>query len=142
MKRVMMVLVGAALFAAPAFANDDVAVLTKYGLIGSKWAVDCSKPMSASNYYLSYRVGPSGSPLQILKSTKLDQARELRNVQAITAGWFLYTLIDENGEPIDILTKVEGNRAKSWWSIGQGGKAYIVNGKGDNWDPPWFERCK
>ena len=142
MKRVMKVLIGATLFAAPALASNDVAVLTKYGLIGSKWAVDCSKPMSASNYYASYTVGPNGSPVQTLRTTQSEEVREILNVQAISAGWFLFTLIRENKQAFDILFKIEGNRAKTWRSVGQGGKAYILNGKGDTSDPPWFERCK
>ena len=143
MMRGTMVLAGALFFAAPAFAsNDDISVLTRYGLIGSHWAVDCSKPMSASNYYASYSVGPNGSPVQTLRTPQSEKVREMRNVQAISASWFVFTMMDENQQAFDILFKIEGNREKTWRSVAQGGKAYILNGKGNTADPPWFQRCK
>jgi hypothetical protein len=142
MQRSLLILFGAGLLAAPASANDDVAALTKGGLMGSEWAIDCSKPMSATNYYLSYGVGPNGGPVEQLRSTDINTARELRNVQPISAEWLLYTLIDTDHEAINILTRRLGNRMKSWWSVGQDGKPYIVNGKLDSGEPPWFEKCR
>lgn len=142
MKPILPFLIGVGLFATPVVANDDATALTKDGLMGTVWAIDCSKPLSASNYYVSYSVGPSGAPVETLRSANADKARELRNVQAISAEWILYTMIDTDNEAVNILTRRQGNRHKSWWSVGEGGTAYIVNGNfPDGGGPPWFEKC-
>jgi len=141
--RSVLILLCASLLATPAIASDDIAVLTRDGLIGTNWAVDCSKPISATNYRISYSVGPSGVPVETLRWTGGEKARELRNIQAISAEWLLYTMIDTDKEVINILTKREGNRHKSWWSVGKNGTAYIMNGKFiSGGEPPWFEKCK
>ena len=56
----------------------------------------------------------------------------------------LATYMDADGEQLTILTFIDGNRKKSWWSVGQGGTPYIMDGKfvpGGN-SPPWFTQCK
>jgi len=131
--------------AAIAFAADDVAALKKSGLIGTKWAVDCSKPESNSNYHLAYRVSAKGVPTEVLITTAgNDKARELRNVQVISDEWTVYTMTDQDGEFYDILTRREGDRKKSWRSIWKDAKPLIVDGKfaDGNGQPPWFQLCK
>ena len=142
MKPMTLFLVGASLLATPAIANDDIAVMKKYGLMGKNWAIDCSKPVSEKNPYSFYGVGSNGTLMETLRSTDGDKARELRNVQVISPEWILYTMIDTDKEPINILTKIEGKRMRSWWSVGKDGTAYLINGElnGDG-GAPWFEQC-
>ena len=142
MKPMIVVLIGTSLFTTPAIASDDVAVMNKYSLMEKNWAIDCSKPVSEKNYYAFYNIGPNGRLTETLRSTHGVKARELRNVQAISPEWILYTIIDLDKEAINVLTRIEGKRKKSWWSVGKDGKPYVVNGEfNGNGGPPWFEQC-
>lgn len=130
--------------ATPAFAGQDGDALTKAGLIGTNWALDCTKPASETNYHLLYGVAPSGIPVETLRTTPgADKVRELRNVQSISDEWMLYTMTDSDKEVLSILTTRKGDRKKSWWSVGKDGTLYISSGKFvDSGEPPWFEKCK
>jgi hypothetical protein len=132
------------LWAVPALSNEDADTLTKAGIAGTTWAIDCANPPSKTNYYLFYGISPSGIPNETQTTIPgAEKVRELRNVQIISDEWLLYTLIDTDQEPVNILTKYSGNRHKSWWSVGKEGKSYIRDGKliGEG-APPWFEKCK
>lgn len=114
-------------------------------LPGTTWALDCSKPASSTNYYLTYGINGDGRLVETLKSGGKDAVRPIRNIQVISKDWLLYTLDDSDGEPVNILTFTDSQgRKKSWWSVGNGGKAYIADGKfpGGNGGPPWFSQCK
>ena len=144
MMRTAPIAVLLSLCATPAFAGPDGDALTKADLIGTKWALDCTKPASATNYHLSYSVAASGVPVETLRTTAgADKVRELRNVQSISDEWLLYSLTDTDHEVVNILTTRKGGRKKSWWSVGKDGALYILNGKFlDSGEPPWFEQCK
>lgn len=135
----------ACICAAPVFAADDVAHLTRSGLVGTKWAVDCSKPVGNGNYHLAYRVSAKGVPVEVLFTAPgNEKARELRNVQVISDEWTVYTMTDTDGEIYDILTRRNGDRKKSWRSIWKNAEPLILDGKfadGDG-EPPWFRLCK
>lgn len=144
MMRAAVIAAWASLCAAPVFAGQDGTALTNAGLVGTNWALDCKSPASAKNYHLSYSLGPSGAPMETLRTTAgNDTVRELRNVQVMSSEWLLYSMIDTDGEVLGVLTSREGDRKKSWWSVGKDGKAYILDGKGlaGGGDPPWFEKC-
>ena len=144
MTRTVLLLGFVTLCALPAFAGEDSVALTSAGLIGTNWAIDCSKPADATNYHLSYSVGANGIPVEAMRSAAgADKIRELRNVQLISDEWLLYTMTDTDQEAVNILTSRKGDRKKSWWSVGKDGTSYISNGKySSNGEPPWFEKCK
>lgn len=144
MMRTMLLAGFVALCTTPVFAGQDEAALTKAGLLGTKWALDCAKPASETNYHLSYSLAPSGAPAETLRTIAgADKVRELRNVQVISDEWLLYTMTDTDKEAVNILTSFGGDRKKSWWSVGKNGDPYILNGKFvDSGEPPWFEKCK
>ncbi len=131
-----------ALCAGPALADGSTPAKT--GLPGTTWALDCTVPASASNYYLIYSVASNGNLVETMRSTGKDKPREIRNIQLISSSWVLYTLDDTDGEAVNILTFTgTDGRKKSWWSVGHDGKAYIRDGKfPDGGEPPWFKRCK
>ena len=144
MMRVILLLGLASLCATPTFAGPDGVALTNAGLIGTHWAIDCSKPASGENYLLSYSIGPNGVPVEAMQSAPgADKVRELRNVQIISTEWMLYTTTDTDKEVVNILTSVKGNRKKSWWSVGKDGTNYILDGQyPDGGAPPWFIKCE
>jgi hypothetical protein len=85
--RALLILVIANLCAAPAFADgeQDAATLTRAGIMGTKWAIDCSKPASKSNQHFSYRVRADGVPVESYFARGREVERELRNVQPISS---------------------------------------------------------
>ncbi|MBI1212024.1 MAG: hypothetical protein GC190_11215 [Alphaproteobacteria bacterium] len=129
--------------AVPAFAAS--AALEETGLPGTTWAIDCSKPPTTSNYYLTYSVNKDGQLVETLKDGNKDKPRSIRNLQNVSKEWLLYTLDDSDGEAVNILTFTDSQgRKKSWWSVGNGGTVYIIDGKfpDGNGSPPWFTQCK
>jgi hypothetical protein len=114
------------------------------GLPGTKWAMDCSKPPSSSNYRLTYSVNKDGNLVETLIGGDKPKARPMRNIQIISPTWMLYTLDDTDGDVVDILTKTdEKGRKKSWWSVAKHGEGFIIDGKFANGgEAPWFSRCK
>jgi hypothetical protein len=127
---------------APAFAADTPA---STGLAGTTWALDCKQPPSSTNYYLVYSISSDGRLVETLKSTGEEKNRKLRNLQAMGKGWLLYTMDDNDGEAVNIVTFTDSKgRKKTWWSVGNNGKAYVVNGQfpESTGGPPWFSQCK
>jgi hypothetical protein len=115
------------------------------GLPGTTWALDCSSPSSSTNYHLAYSINGEGRLVETLKSGDKDKVRPLRNIQVIAKDWLLYTMDDSDGEAVNILTFTDAQgRKKTWWSVGNTGTAYIVDGKfpTGNGGPPWFTQCK
>jgi hypothetical protein len=129
--------------AVPAGSSETTPMAT--GLPGTSWAMDCTKPASTTNNYADYNVSSDGRLVETLRTSEDQPARKIRNIQIISKNWLLYTLDDSDGEAVNILTFTdEKGRQKSWWSVGNSGRAYILNGKfpGKTDGPPWFTRCK
>ncbi len=62
-------------------SKEDADTLTKAGIAGTTWAIDCAKPPSKTNYYLFYRVSPSGIPNETQNTIpEAEKVRELKNV--------------------------------------------------------------
>jgi hypothetical protein len=143
MRTLHLAIVFAICTATPAFAAGAMPAAT--GLPGTTWALDCKKPASSSNYYLAYSVSGDGRLVETLKSSGEDKDRKIRNIQVISKDWLLYTMDDADGEAVNIVTFTDKQgRKKSWWSVGNGGTAYIIDGKfpDGKGGPPWFSQCK
>jgi len=130
--------------ATPAFAAG--ATPKASGLVGTKWATeDCKASVSASNVFLEYSISDDGRLVENLTSARGTQSRKLRNVQLMSPDWMLYTMDDDDGEAVNIVTFTDSQgRKKTWWSVGNAGKAYVVDGKFPDQSngPPWFKPCK
>jgi hypothetical protein len=136
--------VTALLFAAASPAFAAAAAPDATGLVGTTWALDCKQPVSSTNYYLRYTIAADGRLMETLESNR-KQERKLRNIQIMSKDWLLYTMDDNDGEAVNIVTFTdEQGRKKTWWSVGNSGKAYVVDGKfpDQNGGPPWFTQCK
>jgi hypothetical protein len=137
-----LIAVSALLFvtAAPAFAGGDAP--EKTGLPGTTWAVDCKKPVSEENFYVSYRIGANGNLLETLKGFPTEQDREITNIQVISPSWMIFTIHTNEYLELLVFTGPDG-RKKTWRSVGQDGKVYIQDGELTmaNGSPPWFEKC-
>jgi len=123
-------------------AASEKAALSKAGVLGT-WAMDCSQPPSTSNYYMDYAVDSDGTATETQR-TGSSSVRRIRNTEVIGSQSLLYSYFDEDGEQLSILTFRDGDRKKSWWSVGKEGTAYIIDGKfvpGGN-SVPWFNKCK
>lgn len=139
--RTMLVAILIGLGAMPALASDE-STLAKAGVLGT-WAIDCSAPASSSNFHLVYAVDKTGAATET-QLTGSKSVRQLSNVQFISDQWLLYSYHDADGEMLSILTFIDGAKKKSWWSVGNGGAAYIRDGKfqpGGN-SVPWFQKCE
>lgn len=142
MRTIMLAVAMGLAAAAPASAAGATPQAT--GLVGTKWALDCKQLPSSTNYYLEYSVGDDGRLVETLTSNRV-QARKLRNIQLMAKDWLLYTMDDDDGEAVNIVTFTDKQgRKKTWWSVGNNGKAYVVDGKFPDQSngPPWFSPCK
>jgi len=141
MRHLLIAAVLLSLSVMPSVASERAA-LAKAGVLGT-WAIDCSKPPSTSNYHMVYAVDAKGIATET-QLTGSQSVRQLRNVQFISKQWMLYSYLDADGEMLSILTFFDAGRKKSWWSVGNEGKAYIMDGKflPDGNSVPWFKKCK
>lgn len=114
------------------------------GLVGTTWAMDCTRPPSAGNAYSDFTISSDGRLVETLRSPEGNGGRKIRNIQIISKNWLLYTLDDTDGEAVNILTFTdERGRKRTWWSVGNGGTVYVLNGKvADGSGLPWFTKCE
>lgn len=118
-----------ALACTSAQASDGDAVAS-FGLIGS-WAMDCAQPASPTNAYLVYSITGTGAVTEQLSrgGAAPERTSTMSNVQLITPAWLLYSLTGVDGSVVDVLRFKKGTKMRSHWSVGQGGKAFIIDGK-------------
>src|SRR5258706_13948662 len=117
----MRKLIFGAAMALCAGATASAATTTATGLPGTTWAVNCAAPASATNFYLFYTLDADGNLSEVLRST-WNEERQVRNIQAISSDWLLYTLTNKAGQPVNILTFMgKDDRKKSWWPVGGDG---------------------
>ena len=141
--RIILITTLIGLCAVTAYAASDADTLATAGILNTTWAMDCSKPPGKDNYYLLYGSKPDGAGTETQRTTS-DDTRTIRNAQIISDQWLIFTYLTRKKEEYSILTKREGNRKKSWWSIRAGNKPLIMNGKfvASGAEVPWFEKCK
>jgi hypothetical protein len=120
-------------------------VVNSFGLLG-RWAMDCAQPAGPANVQMNYAIGADGSVTESLGrgAATADRVSTLINVQLVSPEWLLYSLRNSDGSLLTVLTFREGQRKKSWWSVGSDGTPYIVNGKfvSTAGEPPYLQKCE
>jgi hypothetical protein len=117
-------------------------IFEKFGLLGN-WSVDCTKPASPQNPYLTHRAlgsdrverGPilnSASPSTLFV---VDQAAEVKPNEVA----FSFN----NGKThVKLVVRVEHNRMRTMErSYDNGEGSPILGGREANRDTPWFNKC-
>ena len=134
-----LAVVGSALAQVPASGSS---ILQGVGLDG-RWAVDCNKPVSEGNAFLTYVTPDNGVPTEHYRVDPLDEhVTELLDVQKLKNG-DLQWVIAEGEVMITIVTQVRDNRLRTWSSSTSEGHEYITKGKlGDGKPAPWFNKCE
>lgn len=118
------------------------AILEKLGLPG-RWAQDCFRPYNTHNPHLIYTAPTNGVPTeQVLMDPNFDRTTELLDVKELPGGSVQWT--QKAGDTmVTVVTKLEGNRQKTWSSTVDDGTQLISNGKfSGGGEPPWFSKCE
>lgn len=132
-------------FASAAVADTTASgssILQSIGLDG-RWAVDCNKPASESNAFLTYVTPDNGTPTEHYRVDPVeDHVTELLDVQKLKNGDIQW-VIAEGEVMLTIVTQLRDNRLRTWSSSSSDGREYISKGKlGDGKPVPWFNKCE
>jgi hypothetical protein len=151
MRKTLVLMIGATLAASSAVASPDTDALKATGLAG-KWAVDCSKPASATNIHSAWTETADGHVVLTTDTDKKDaNPSTLLELKQMPDNRVLYTVKADSDE-IDVVLKMEKNRYRLW-SSSLGGLAagyagtddvYVKDGKilANGEQTPWYEKCE
>ena len=139
----IVVLLGSA---SSAMAQKPADTLRRWGLLGT-WALDCSKPASGSNGYLSYVADPEG---KVLHNRDFGDRRDVNAVeQARTGrGGMLELTVNFPGmsqtRKYTMMMGVDGRIRATTNSKADGTEPSIKDGKftSNGNDTPWQARCR
>ena len=126
-----------------AFARtQDSALLEGLGIDG-RWARDCHGPPGAKNPYTVYATPDQGQPTEkVVGEDGSERVAELLDVQWLKTRELVW-VIAEGEVMITIVTKLEGNRMRTWSSSATDGPQYVSKGKfGDGKPTPWLNKCE
>lgn len=120
------------------------AVLREFGLTGGPWSENCSRPESPSNWHGRFEVangkvtqvysnGRQENRYEILQATKLSNERLRVRVRFTNPG---------SDELQTLEWVVRGNRVRTFSNVSDKRGPLVVNGKVNDGETPWVERCR
>jgi hypothetical protein len=124
---------------------DAGKIIGDFGLFGT-WALDCSRPASASNDYHVFLPGQP-YPQRILKRGEAGEYRfDIKDVRRIGTNWLAFIDHRRGAGPegtFDVIIERVGNRFRTISSVAPNGRVVIRNGRLVKTGEPTlrFERC-
>jgi opacity protein-like surface antigen len=150
MKFIWAIALAAALLSSASLAQSVGPVLEEFGLLDGRWAADCSKDPSPSNWYGRYRVLPSSEARLTFSAQPGDggnddlvyvilQARRVADHEILIG----VEVVREKRQ-LEVVLHVEGDRYHTISVQRPDGGYQIKDGKytDDGTDSPWFNRCR
>jgi hypothetical protein len=129
----------------PEAAEPEKEAVRKSGILGT-WAVDCSKPSSASNPYQAYAIDkPHPTRTLAMATESLDGVFDMRKARLLGNNRLAYTDVKRGrpGKHFDVVVEIAGGRLRSLSSVADDGTVIIRDGKFVKSGAPTlvFQRC-
>ena len=116
-------------------------IFKKFGLLGN-WSVDCAKPASPQNPYLTHRAlgsdrverGPilnSASPPTLFV---VDQATEVKPNEIALS-------FNDGKNHVKLVVRVEHHQMRTMERVYDNGEHPILDGRESGHETPWFNKC-
>jgi hypothetical protein len=118
-------------------------VFKKFDLLGN-WALDCSKPASPQNPYITHRAfgdrvqrGPMTDPASQPAMFVVDQAAEGKPNEVA------FSFLMDAKNHANLVVRVEGKRMRTMERTHDNGEKPISDGRqtADGRETPWFNKC-
>ncbi len=117
-------------------------ILEKLGIPG-RWAQDCFRTHATNNPHLLYTAPTDAVPTeQLLMDPAHDRITELHDIKELPGGSVQWTQQADDTN-VTVVTKLDGNRQKTWTSTAEDGTVFISKGKfSGGGEAPWFTKCE
>jgi hypothetical protein len=118
-------------------------VLDRLGVLGT-FSVDCTRPVSPSNYYVHFRpLGGDRVEIELMVGPQQRQYAYVIDRAAALGGGGLSVSMANPKQRLNIVYAVDGSRLRTMESVREGGQVIVTRGvlMTSNQPTPWLNKC-